>query len=117
MISRSTSASRAYLELKMPGSGDDRLYLYLKTPGDTWYFFGYKQGILNVVSSKYTLYGEPGESKSQGINSEDMPDGEIYEIAPVNVGTANAFVARVKEGTGRVSDWWFCGLQLPNLIA
>ena len=85
-----------YLEIKMPGSGDDRLYLYLKTPSEAWYFFGFKQGILNVASSSPRFMESLEGLKSKEVAIK-MDDGEIYEIAPVNAGTANAFVNRVKE--------------------
>ena len=42
---------KAFVEFKMPSNGDDRLYIYIKSPSDTYYFFGYKGGILNVVSN------------------------------------------------------------------
>jgi len=61
----------AYVEVKMPGSGDDRLYVYLKSPSDS----GLKEKELAIK----------------------MDDGEIYEILPVNAGSAKSFVARVKE--------------------
>ena len=85
-----------YLEVKMPGSGDDRLYLYLKSPSETWYFFGFKQGILNVASSS-PRFMESLESLKAKELAIKMDDGEIYEILPVNAGSANSFVARVKE--------------------
>ena len=88
-----------YLEVKMPGSGDDRLYLYLKTPGQTWYFFGYKQGILNVASSSARFLESLEGLKAREL-TQKMPDGELYEVAPVNAGTANSFVARVREARG-----------------
>ena len=31
------------VEIIMPGNEDDRLYIYIKTPEDTYYFFGYRQ--------------------------------------------------------------------------
>ena len=86
----------AYLEIRMPGSGDDRLYLYLKSPADTWYFFGFKQGILNVASSSPRFMESLESLKSKELIIK-MDDGELYEIAPVNAGSASAFVARVKE--------------------
>ncbi len=86
----------AYIELKMPGSGDDRLYLYLKSPGETFYFFGFKQGILNVASSSPRFMESLESLKSKEL-TQKMDDGELYEVAPVNTGTANSFVARVKE--------------------
>ncbi len=86
----------AYIELKMPGSGDDRLYIYLKSPGETYYFFGFKQGILNVASSSPRFMESLESLKSKEL-TQKMDDGELYEVAPVNTGTANSFVARVKE--------------------
>ena len=91
-----------YLEIKMPGSGDDRLYLYLKSPGGAWYFFGYKQGILNVASST-PRFMEAVEGMKKKERIRKMDDGELYEVAPVNAGTARAFVSRVKEAQGAAS--------------
>ena len=88
-----------YVEVKMPGSGDDRVYIYLKTPGETYYFFGYRQGILNVASSSPRFMESLEASKSKELVTK-MDDGELYEVAPVNTGTANSFVARVKEARG-----------------
>ena len=85
-----------YLEIKMPGSGDDRLYLYLKSPGGAWYFFGYKQGILNVASSA-PRFMEAVEGLKKKERLIKMDDGELFEIAPINAGTARAFVSRVQE--------------------
>ena len=85
-----------HVEVKMPGSGDDRLYIYLKTPAESWYFFGFKQGILNVASSSPRFMESLEGLKSKEVMLK-MDDGEIYEIAPVNAGTANAFVSRAKE--------------------
>jgi len=85
-----------YVEIKMPGSGDDRLYVYLKSPSDTWYFFGFKQGILNVTSSSPRFMESLESLKSKELAIK-MDDGEIYEILPVNAGSAASFVARVKE--------------------
>lgn len=85
-----------YIEIKMPGSGDDRLYVYLKSPSDTWYFFGFKQGILNVASSSPRFMESLEGLKAKELSFK-MDDGEIYEILPVNAGSANSFVARVKE--------------------
>ena len=40
-----------YIECRMPSNDDDRLYIYIKTPSDLFYFFGYKQGIMSVTSN------------------------------------------------------------------
>ncbi|MFZ4545326.1 MAG: hypothetical protein ACOYOA_14840, partial [Saprospiraceae bacterium] len=41
----------SFIEFKMPGNEDDRVYIYLKTTSDTYYFFGYQRGALNMVSN------------------------------------------------------------------
>ena len=86
----------AYIEIKMPGSGDDRLYVYLKSPSEAFYFFGFKQGILNVASSSPRFMESLESAKSKELTYK-MDDGELYEIAPINTGSANSFVARVRE--------------------
>lgn len=85
----------AYIEVRMPFDDDDRFYLYLQSPGGTYYFFGFKQGIMNVVSSN-------NEFNDMVANMKDkerifkMPDGNTYEIQPVNQGTAQSFVSRIQ---------------------
>ncbi len=85
----------AYIEVKMPTNDDDRLYIYLKSPSQQYYFFGYKQGILNVVSNNTRFMDE-----LLGLKDKDkifkMPDGEQYEVQPVEPSTAQAFVNRVE---------------------
>ncbi len=85
----------SYVEIKMPTNDDDRLYVYLRAPGGYYYFFGYKQGIMNVVSNntKFNDYVINMKDKERRFK---MPDGEFYEIQPVNEGTAQAFVRRIK---------------------
>ena len=55
----------------MPGSGDDRLYIYLKSPGETFYFFGFKQGILNIASSSPRFMESLELAEGQGALAED----------------------------------------------
>lgn len=85
----------AYVEFKMPSNEDDRLYIYLKSPSELYYFFGFKQGILNVVSNnpRFTeiLDGLKNKDKIQ-----KMSDGETYEIQPVEPGTAKRFLRRIE---------------------
>lgn len=105
----------SYVELKMPSSsldleeeeeeeegapkasfsGDDRLYVYLKSPSELFYFFGYKQGILNVTSNNPSFM-----EALNGLKEKDriikMPDGETYEIQPVEVSTASEFLRRAQ---------------------
>ena len=84
-----------YIEMKMPTNDDDRLYVYLKSPSQLYYFFGYKQGILNVVSNNTRFMDE-----LLGMKEKDrvlkMGDEETYEIQAVEPSTANAFVNRAK---------------------
>jgi hypothetical protein len=40
-----------YVEYKMPGVGGDRFYYYLKFPSQIFYYFGFKQGVLEVYSN------------------------------------------------------------------
>lgn len=85
----------AYVETKMPTNDDDRLYIYIKSPSQLYYFFGYKQGILNVVSNNTRFMEELAEMKDKEKIIK-MPDGEQYEILPVEPSTAQAFVNRVE---------------------
>ncbi len=84
-----------YIEFKMPTNGDDRVYIYIKSPSENFYFFGYKQGILNCVSNneKFNAAVEDLKKKEKMIK---MDDGEFYEIAPVNQGSAQMFVNRIR---------------------
>jgi hypothetical protein len=86
-----------FVEYKMPGSQDDRFYLYIKASADLWYFFGYQSGALNVVSSS-TRFND----LLLGLKPKDtqikMKDGETYEVVAANPSIAGAFVNRVRSG-------------------
>ncbi len=84
-----------YLEFRMPTNEDDRLYVYLKSPSGLYYFFGYKQGVLSMVSNNTRFMDELLAMKESDLIVK-MPDGETYEMQPVNPGTANAFVRRIQ---------------------
>ena len=86
----------SYLEVKMTTGGEDRLYLYIKSPSETYYFFGYKDGILNVVSNNNTFMNALREMKAKELVLE-MDDGQTYEILEVTPGTAATFLRRVEE--------------------
>jgi hypothetical protein len=89
-----------FVEYKMPGSLDDRLYLYIRPSADLWYFFGYQSGALNVVSSSTRFNDLLLSMKPKDVQIK-MPDGEIYEVVAANPGIADAFVNRVKNGRTR----------------
>ncbi|MCB0608209.1 MAG: hypothetical protein KDD12_10865, partial [Lewinella sp.] len=85
-----------YLEFKMPSiDNDDRLYVYVKSPSELFYFFGFKQGILSITSNNPAFM-----EALEGLKSKDkiikMPDGETFEIQSVEPGTATAFIRRVE---------------------
>ncbi|MFT5763666.1 MAG: hypothetical protein ACI8X3_001091, partial [Saprospiraceae bacterium] len=84
-----------YIEFKMPTNGDDRVYVYIKSPSGNFYFFGYKQGILNCVSSNDKFNAEvEGLKKKEKIIK--MADGGFYEIALVDPASAQMFVNRIR---------------------
>lgn len=85
----------AYVEFKMPSNGDDRLYIYVKCPNGTYYFFGYRQGILNTVSNneKYNDLVENLKKRDQIVK---LKGDETYEIQLVNPGSAAQFIQRVQ---------------------
>lgn len=89
-----------HAEVKMTTAGEDRLYLYLKSPSELYYFFGFRDGILNVVSNNTQFM-----NVLEGMKAKDlvlkMDDGETYEILPVSPGTAQTFLRRVKSAFGK----------------
>ena len=85
----------SYIEFKMPSNNDDRLYIYIKSPSELYYFFGYKQGILNVVSNNPDFMKVLNGLKSKDLVTK-MKDGFTYEIQAVEPGTANRFLRRIK---------------------
>ena len=85
----------AYIEMKMPTNEDDRLYIYLKSPSQLYYFFGYKQGIMNVVSNN-TRFMEEVVGMKDKERIIKMGDDDTYEIQAVEPSTANAFVNRAQ---------------------
>ena len=88
-----------YVEFKMPTNEDDRVYIYIKSPSENFYFFGYKQGILNCTSNneKFNQAVE-GLKKKEAIIK--MEDGNFYEIALVDQGSARMFVNRIRSAKG-----------------
>ena len=80
----------------MTTGGEDRLYLYIKSPSETYYFFGFKDGILNVVSNNNSFMNTLRDMKAKELVLE-MDDGQTYEILEVTPGTAATFLRRVEE--------------------
>lgn len=86
----------AYVEFKMPSNDDDRVYIYIKSSGELFYFFSYKQGILSIESNNSRFMEELSAMKPKDRIFK-MPDGENYEIAVEEQGTANAFLRRIQQ--------------------
>jgi hypothetical protein len=84
-----------HAEIKMPTGGDDRIYLYIKSPSELYYFFGFKDGVLNVVSNNTQFMNELEGMKPKDLVLK-MDDGQTYEILPVSPGTAQTFLRRVE---------------------
>jgi hypothetical protein len=84
-----------YVEYKMPGNEDDRVYIYIKLPNDIYYYYGYKQGILEMTSNDNRFMEEANKMKKTELVLK-MEDGENFEIQIVDNNRAQAFVQRVK---------------------
>nr|MCU0348255.1 hypothetical protein [Saprospiraceae bacterium] len=84
-----------YIEVKMPTNDDDRLYIYLKSPSQMYYFIGYKQGILNLVSNNPRFMEDLLKIKEKD-RIVKLPNGEQFEIQPVEESTASAFLGRIE---------------------
>ncbi|MBK9491562.1 MAG: hypothetical protein IPO07_24275 [Haliscomenobacter sp.] len=85
----------SYVEFKMPSNDDDRIYFYLKLPNDIYYYYGYKQGILEITSNDSRFMDEANKMKKTELVLK-MEDGENFEIQMVDNNRAQAFVQRVK---------------------
>ena len=84
-----------HMEIKMPSGGDDRLYIYVKSPSEQYYFFGFKDGILNVTSNNTQFMDALESTKAKELIMK-MDDGETYEILPVSPATADTFLRRLR---------------------
>ena len=84
-----------FAEFRMPSNEDDRAYLYLKLPNEIYYYFGYRNGILEINSNDNRFMGEASKLKSTELILK-MPDGQSYEIQLVEANRATAFVRRIQ---------------------
>ncbi len=84
-----------HLECRMPSNEDDRLYIYIKTPSELYYFFGYKQGIMSITSNNPNFMDALGKMKAKDL-IQKMPDGETYEIQAVETSDAQLFLRRIQ---------------------
>ena len=84
-----------YMEIKMPTNQDDRLYFYVKLPNSIYYYFGYKQGILEINSNDNRFMDVASDLK-KGDLIQKMGNGETYEIQVQEAGRATMFLRRVQ---------------------
>ena len=85
----------SHAEVKMTTGGEDRLYLYVKSPSELYYWFGFKDGVLNVYSNNTQFMNELEGMKAKELVLK-MDDGETYEILPVSSGTVQRWLERIK---------------------
>ena len=84
----------AFIEFRMPSNEDDRVYIYLKTENDFFYFFGYQRGILSITSNNQRITDEFNKIKPKERILK-MPDNQPFEMQWVENGTAEMFLRRV----------------------
>lgn len=84
------------VEFKMTSAGDDRFYLYVKSPSDLFYFFGFKDGIMNVVSNNPAFMTELDGIKTKDLTFK-MGNGQTYEIAPTELSSVRNWLNRLKD--------------------
>jgi len=84
-----------YLQIKLTGGGNDRLYFYLKSPSGSYYYFGFNQGILNTVSNN-PAYNDAVLGLKKKEREIKLKGGEVYEIQVAGESTPTHFVNRIK---------------------
>jgi hypothetical protein len=84
-----------YVEFKMPSNEDDRVYVYLQLRNQIYYYFGYRNGILEINSNDNRFMDEAAKMKSNELVLK-MPDGKSYEIQIVESNRAQMFLRRAK---------------------
>jgi hypothetical protein len=87
----------AFIEYKMPSNGEDRMYLYLKTPTENYYYFGYQQGILSVISNNPKFNQVITGMKKKELTVKGV-DGTAVEIQLAGEEVPQLFVRRAQAG-------------------
>lgn len=89
---------RGHMELRMPSNEDDRLYIYLKSGSESFYFFGYRGGILSITSNNPGFMDAAAKLKAKELVLK-MPEDKVYEIQFVGPETAELWLKRIKDGS------------------
>ena len=84
-----------YVQFRMPANGKDELGIYLKSPSELYYYFAFKEGILDVVSNNMRFMEEFEKLKAKDLVIK-MPNGEPFEITATEPGRANIFLRRIQ---------------------
>ncbi len=87
----------AYVEFRMPSNGEDGMHLYIKNPssGGHYYYFKYKNGELETVSSNPTYNSAISGAKKKELEIKMGKEG-VYKISPISPVSADMFISRVK---------------------
>ncbi len=89
----------AYIEVKQPANNDDRLYVYIKTANDMFYFFGYQKGVLGISSTNPKMEEEFNKIKpKERVAKTEMGNMELqWEDA----GKGEMFIRRMQSAQGK----------------
>ena len=70
---------KGMLELKMPTNGEDQIYFMIASPSGSYYYFGYKKGVLQTYSDNdaYTTAIEGMKSKAKILKGKDNTSYEL----------------------------------------
>jgi hypothetical protein len=87
---------RGHLELRMPSNEDDRMYVYLRSGSEFYYFFGYRGGILSITSNNTDFMDASAKLKAKDLVVK-MPGDKVYEIQFVGQETADLWLRRIRD--------------------
>ncbi|MBP6183658.1 MAG: hypothetical protein KA479_01880 [Saprospiraceae bacterium] len=84
-----------HLEIRMPSNEDDRLYIYLKSGSEFFYFFGYRGGITSITSNNPEFMDAAAKLKAKELVIK-LPGDKVYEIQFVGPETAELWLRRIQ---------------------
>lgn len=87
---------RGHLEIRMPSNEDDRLYVYLRSGSEFYYFFGFRGGILSITSNNPDFMDASAKLKAKELVIK-MPEDKVYEIQFVGQETADLWLRRIRD--------------------
>ena len=84
-----------YFQLMLANNEEDRLYFYLKSPSGNFYYFGFKDGILETYSD-FEMYNETVLDLKKKEREIKLRDGYLFEIMLANDNAASNFLNRIR---------------------